>query len=218
MGGGTSEKLEEEITIRGLSPRGRGNLPHNRIPAAHHGSIPAWAGEPHVFLCDPTQSRVYPRVGGGTVPPRGRNRSPVGLSPRGRGNRGPAAPGRHRRRSIPAWAGEPALDSVPFLPPQVYPRVGGGTWLKPIAGNHNIGLSPAWAGEPPASPTRNSSTRVYPRVGGGTYTRDVTDTTYNGLSPRGRGNLALQTAQRRARGSIPAWAGEPITPEPLPAP
>ena len=46
VGGGTLCMTNPRPTVRGLSPRGRGN-PGNRTCGAHSGrSIPAWAGEP----------------------------------------------------------------------------------------------------------------------------------------------------------------------------
>ena len=46
VGGETQEAHVDELVVRGLSPRGRGN--HDAGVAARHvgGSIPAWAGKP----------------------------------------------------------------------------------------------------------------------------------------------------------------------------
>ena len=111
VGGGTPFAAHTFWTMRGLSPRGRGNLFADALIAGLLGSIPAWAGEPsdHNALSVPV--RVYPRVGGGTaesgscpidgsqygVYPRVGGgtwtatteglTSIMGLSPRGRGNR-----------------------------------------------------------------------------------------------------------------------------------
>ena len=122
--------------LSGLSPRGRGNHPlYARAAGIRH-------------------TRVYPRVGGGTIP------FFVHVASRVR-------PG-----SIPAWAGEPSLHRVPEFASAngVYPRVGGGTWniryrllssapVYPRVGGgtrapctpcqHGRNRSiPAWAGEP----------------------------------------------------------------------
>ena len=69
---------------------------------------------------------------------------------------------------------------------------------------------PAWAGEPGSAKHPSPQFRVYPRVGGGTVAEWLDRTTTQGLSPRGRGNLheAMQAVEQR--GSIPAWAGEPV--------
>ena len=53
------------------------------------------------------------------------------------------------------------------------------------------------------------SGRVYPRVCGGTARADVQEWRGWGLSPRVRGNPLFPCLSRRARGSIPACAGEP---------
>ena len=161
--------------------------------------------------------------------PRQRVRPTDGLSPRGRGNPAEMDEAEIRRRSIPAWAGEPLGYDYPALGPAVYPRVGGGTLemvecllhvrgLSPRGrGNHQSpghppgGLRsiPAWAGEPgrltPASATR----AVYPRVGGGTRPGAGRARPPRGLSPRGRGNPAWRRSRSASSGSIPAWAGEP---------
>ena len=107
VGGGTLEFPAHGVRYVGLSPRGRGNPLLPLKIDIRIGSIPAWAGEPASRDAKRQAKRVYPRVGGGT---RRRLRGAlvtVGLSPRGRGNR--RRPGRiyARRRSIPAWAGEP---------------------------------------------------------------------------------------------------------------
>ena len=112
----------------------------------------------------------------------------VGLSPRMRGNPEYPAGRCHPRRSIPAYAGEPRPSGRRNAPPEVYPRVCGGTvrtqagdvapqGLSPrMRGNHYPAQNartrarsiPAYAGEPsivsPPTPTH----RVYPRVCGGT--------------------------------------------------
>ena len=86
VGGGTSLKLPGFQKKVGLSPRGRGNLSAVLGGVESQRSIPAWAGEPKLEEPRTEQSKVYPRVGGGTtmyssLPP------PLwGLSPRGRGN------------------------------------------------------------------------------------------------------------------------------------
>ena len=53
--------------------------------------------------------------------------------------------------------------------------------------------------------------RVYPRVCGGTVLSLDERGAGSGLSPRVRGNHFLPHGLLRARGSIPACAGEPIT-------
>ena len=114
-------------------------------------------------------------------------------------------------------------------PPPVYPRVGGGTWLKWELTHCRYGLSPrgrgnlaevgadalpvrsipAWAGEPVPVPMQPHAERVYPRVGGGTGSGSLQSKPGRGLSPRGRGNRRESLVNSRDCRSIPAWAGEP---------
>ena len=156
-----------------------------------------------------------------------------GLSPRGRGNRERILREQQKRRSIPAWAGEPSRCDTPRRSGRVYPRVGGGTWLLPRNGLLERGLSPrgrgnrrvcgvavlgtrsipAWAGEPTHAESRVCAARVYPRVGGGTRARDAGNVAFAGLSPRGRGNPRPHGSSKVLSRSIPAWAGEPTSTE-----
>ena len=54
-----------------------------------------------------TESKVYPRVGGGTLLDVDTSGSTEGLSPRGRGNQRGEHGAARLDGSIPAWAGEP---------------------------------------------------------------------------------------------------------------
>ena len=139
-------------------------------------------------------------------------------------------PSPHRARSIPAWAGEPGLPTIPAAATWVYPRVGGGTLLN--NGDHelSLGLSPrgrgnrrcrtsagrgvgsipAWAGEPIQVLGTTNPEEVYPRVGGGTATAYAAIMSSSGLSPRGRGNQRIPHTIGQGARSIPAWAGEPV--------
>ena len=209
MGGGTRPiSVAVCLPVKGLSPRGRGNL------------TPLICASPF---------GVYPRVGGGTTPSRVVASWKEGLSPRGRGNRKACKQTHLLFRSIPAWAGEPLTSRAIPRATRVYPRVGGGTrsfhsfgWpflgLSPRGrGNRHVqhgrdglvGSIPAWAGEPAQNGSRAGSHAVYPRVGGGTGQRLAEAHKYVGLSPRGRGNLLVVVEGPFGVGSIPAWAGEP---------
>ena len=170
MGGGTVSPPTSTVFGYGLSPRGRGNPERLLGIERQGGSIPAWAGEPSTSLWAGSPYTVYPRVGGGTEVFALNPYPRVGLSPRGRGNLLGHGLFRRSNRSIPAWAGEPALTTSTRSRPSVYPRVGGGT-----------------AG-------RSASRRTIP-----------------GLSPRGRGNPRNRRLLRAGEGSIPAWAGEPVS-------
>ncbi len=155
-----------------------------------------------------------------------------GLSPRVRGN-----PFRRRdqhalRRSIPACAGEPGPAAALRAPSAVYPRVCGGTAVMPGCQTGIGGLSPrvrgnplsvelrssklrsipACAGEPGRIREQGHSPAVYPRVCGGTKPVRVSDLFPWGLSPRVRGNPHSVGEYVRGKRSIPACAGEPVTP------
>ena len=140
-----------------------------------------------------------------------------------------------RRRSIPAYAGEPARVFVSEPVRKVYPRVCGGTRAyrayrayhfglsprmrgNPILGGMRygiIGSIPAYAGEPRAFWAFRTLPAVYPRVCGGTASPIRALQGRHGLSPRMRGNLVAAQMRNAPVGSIPAYAGEPLPPPPL---
>ena len=101
-------------------------------------------------------------------------------------------------RSIPAWAGEPPSTTTESTrPPQVYPRVGGGTFRPRSCLYSSAAVYPrVGGGTCMAKPLAPRHCAVYPRVGGGTAStpwRQV-PVTAGGLSPRGRGNPSQDTA------------------------
>ena len=152
-----------------------------------------------------------------------------GLSPRVRGNPRHALPSQTTVGSIPACAGEPP--AFRLLPPlgRVYPRVCGGTFVRPAGRARAEGLSPrvrgnpdsilpggivsgsipACAGEPCRRRGRRPRSWVYPRVCGGTSSASTVSARSWGLSPRVRGNRVRQRDRPGPHGSIPACAGEP---------
>ena len=125
--GGTGDRAARSYTVRGLSPRVRGNPSLDPMVCPGIGSIPACAGEPHDCCCERYDDQVYPRVCGGTTQPSATISMKRGLSPRVRGNHD--APRTHLGPygSIPACAGEPHAEVLPTVQEQVYPRVCGGT-------------------------------------------------------------------------------------------
>ncbi len=193
------------------------------------GSIPARAGEPPRRSPETPRRRVYPRAGGGTGLLRCLGHCCSGLSPRGRGNPVRDRGGLRSTGSIPARAGEPALDLLNGNQPRVYPRAGGGTrqgerqmtsmeGLSPRgrgnrarqhARRRGAGSIPARAGEPLGGGGLNVGQGVYPRAGGGTPTCHPRRSSARGLSPRGRGNPRHAAPAARRTRSIPARAGEP---------
>ena len=184
--------LPTDFTLRGLSPRRRGNPPLDAGCRPICGSIPAQAGELHRWMRVVAPSaglsprrrgnstagcglsphlRVYPRAGGGTRANASPRRSSTGLSPRRRGNQVQREVRDRREGSIPAQAGEPRSGSPTRIPYRVYPRAGGGTVLP-----------------------------------------EKLDERLEGLSPRRRGNLCHGCYTGAGVGSIPAQAGEPYFP------
>ena len=187
--GGTASSRKANWSVRGLSPRVRGN-PRSKVYCPYRvGSIPACAGEPRWHPPSPARGGVYPRVCGGTIE----------IIRLGFENQG----------SIPACAGEPVNRGQVFCHRGVYPRVCGGTGfgghsllallgLSPrVRGNRlrrplapcSPGSIPACAGEPIADGDWVIIYEVYPRVCGGTTGRKKENGKEEGLSPRVRGNL-----------------------------
>ena len=125
--GGTRIRHRHCRHTYGLSPRMRGNLSPSAPTSPPAGSIPAYAGEPADGAGAAVPGWVYPRVCGGTDSRPVAAARTGGLSPRMRGNPPPSKPGAVRRRSIPAYAGEPVPDDADVRVLEVYPRVCGGT-------------------------------------------------------------------------------------------
>ena len=72
------------------------------------------------------------------------------------------------------------------------------------------GPIPAHAGEPTSAEGAGALRRAYPRSRGGTEPSPAVVAGVKGLSPLTRGNLWDTAQKERARGPIPAHAGEPI--------
>ena len=125
--GGTEDRAALEAFRKGLSPRMRGNRRRRALSDMGIGSIPAYAGEPRRRNCRPPDGPVYPRVCGGTHDCYAATAPVPGLSPRMRGNPQVAARLHNLRWSIPAYAGEPRIDTGCAWTAAVYPRVCGGT-------------------------------------------------------------------------------------------
>ena len=210
MGGGTTQSAYRVTMSAGLSPRGRGNPYRTGGGVSRFRSIPAWAGEPRGRGGTDRLSQVYPRVGGGTVYVVCVVVDRVGLSPRGRGNRGQPVARLHGARQVyPRVGGGTRRCARRGRKDGVYPRVGGGTMRRPPMVLSQAGLSPRGRGNrdrPHVQPGRRGSIlawardgatpgdhlhAVYPRVGGGTQSPAQVQVPCPelGLSPRGRGNL-----------------------------
>ena len=187
-GGGTRSSPTATSTLKGLSPRRRGNHLARPELLLRHGPIPAQAGEPRRSRGGRGDTRAYPRAGGGTHSSHGGEGSGRGLSPRRRGNHVHRVDKQAADGPIPAQAGEPQRISNRRRSVRAYPRAGGGTRVSQCGSCGRLGLSPrrrgnpgqhrgdalcggpipAQAGEPrprTRTPRRNWA---YPRAGGGT--------------------------------------------------
>ncbi len=107
VGGGTDLARNSDGSVKGPSPRGRGNPNRLNGCSAGAGTIPAWAGEPNTLLSQFIGLRDHPRVGGGTANHRMGHQLAKGPSPRGRGNLCNFIGHELLDGTIPAWAGEP---------------------------------------------------------------------------------------------------------------
>ena len=152
-----------------------------------------------------------------------------GLSPRMRGNPGPARPADIQMRSIPAHAGQPTAARAATAHARVYPRACGATRDIVVGRCIRCGLSPrmrgnrprqirppalrrsipAHAGQPTDCRQNHHGAGVYPRACGATRDARQIAVNHGGLSPRMRGNPASCAAIKRGSGSIPAHAGQP---------
>ena len=127
--GGTTVFRRRPESVRGLSPRVRGNRPRQRRSRYSRRSIPACAGEPLTHYATSHKLTVYPRVCGGTNSMASSPTTKTGLSPRVRGNLWSPSWQEWQLRSIPACAGEPCAGIDGCTRGKVYPRVCGGTWF-----------------------------------------------------------------------------------------
>ena len=126
-GGATAARRQSSMSIRGPSPRGRGN-PGLRWPDFRRcGTIPARAGQPTAAVWGMWIRRDHPRAGGATWAFLAINHALKGPSPRGRGNRELPDPQRNPDGTIPARAGQPFQESVKSHVLRDHPRAGGAT-------------------------------------------------------------------------------------------
>ena len=214
----------------GLSPHVRGNRTVSRNIMLIKGFIPACAGEPREKIFLSVNTKVYPRMCGGTFSVGSHRLWDKGLSPHVRGNLFLTLLMTKSRRFIPACAGEPMRAICCCDHCTVYPRMCGGTpphldelytvsGLSPhVRGNPVMkiregdggGFIPACAGEPSKALPHHHPISVYPRMCGGTRVYRPRRKVFLGLSPHVRGNRMLVTGLSLVFGFIPACAGEPL--------
>ena len=171
-----------------------------------------------------------PRVRGGTGVDHELQHAHGGRSPRTRGNLLEPRPDLTTGGTIPAYAGEPSGSRHGARHRGDDPRVRGGTWSQDAVDFASSGRSPrtrgnrldgaplrcargtipAYAGEPPYTGQGVSNERDDPRVRGGTTRGRAFLISGEGRSPRTRGNLLSSFPTSVFRGTIPAYAGEPL--------
>ena len=144
--GGTQSMSNGRHTLKGLSPRLRGNQWQCLAVSGGKRSIPAPAGEPGWPSGPGTTPPVYPRACGGTRLAFRTRHNAAGLSPRLRGNHIGEPNRLTTARSIPAPAGEPNSGYVRLPCMWVYPRACGGTFPRNDNIYHKSGLSPRLRG------------------------------------------------------------------------
>ena len=125
--GETDINLSSTGTVKGLSPRVRGNRQGEQETAQRRGSIPASAGKPRRARSSSPSTRVYPRECGETPDLLRGSEATWGLSPRVRGNPPRPTSGTNSWRSIPASAGKPPWPRLVAFSCRVYPRECGET-------------------------------------------------------------------------------------------
>ena len=168
---------------------------------------------------------------GGTQEGKDRLETIEGLSPHARGNHFRLGNLRGTCGTIPACAGEPCSRCRFSRGSGDYPRMRGGTrirpWLMPSAwglspharGNREViqqnpassGTIPACAGEPRGLTLPLDEDGDYPRMRGGTEAKQNIERECKGLSPHAWPNRRHTERSVGRPGTIPACAGEPST-------
>ena len=207
--GGTAGISTRPVTLRGLSPRVRGNRVNLPQPCYSARSIPACAGEPRAGQSTRQYEPVYPRVCGGTRLLPKPTMPRAGLSPRVRGNQHPNDGNQPLTRSIPACAGEPTAMRQVSQMSTVYPRVCGGTPRCWVTADGTVGLSPRVRGNRRRKFLAYCCAGSIPACAGEPMIGWPSAVTSTGLSPRVRGNPTAILVPALASRSIPACAGEP---------
>ena len=213
----------------GLSPPTRGIPAHIIRRRINAGSIPAYAGDPLAPAAVAGQAAVYPRLRGGSRVAPTRLVCARGLSPPTRGIRLAQRRDHAKRRSIPAYAGDPGCEQDVRRAARVYPRLRGGSVALAAALLPDGGLSPptrgipprgrpiscrqrsipAYAGDPAEGRRQAQRRRVYPRLRGGSEADEAVLNRLQGLSPPTRGIRAADAGFSTNERSIPAYAGDP---------
>ncbi len=179
----------------------------------------------------PRRARVHPRSRGAALVTRYTEACDDGPSPLTRGSPPRLAAHHAGRGSIPAHAGQPGTSAAAFLARRVHPRSRGAAieqvlrrprrWgPSPLTRGSPVSLAgrggdqgsiPAHAGQPAGLHRRAGPARVHPRSRGAAVSSATQVAADQGPSPLTRGSQDLTGEFARARGSIPAHAGQPWT-------
>ena len=111
-----------------------------------NGSSPRWRGTHESCMRAPCVSPVHPRAGGEHLSRQLQVRRTDGSSPRWRGTRRAAFHRRHRRRFIPALAGNTPTACCTRSAATVHPRAGGEHADEAAQFAQHAGSSPRWRG------------------------------------------------------------------------
>ena len=216
-----------EAADEGSSPRVRGTPGMAEAGQAHHGIIPACAGNTRDGRSGAGTPWDHPRVCGEHHLVQRERLLRQGSSPRVRGTQDRTGRHRHDPGIIPACAGNTVVFSNECRFSQDHPRVCGehpGLLVLPkdttgssprVRGTHPPmvlrpvpdGIIPACAGNTSTFLRSRSTARDHPRVCGEHVTVADLDHPDLGSSPRVRGTLGIPASIMLAAGIIPACAG-----------
>ena len=191
----------------GSSPRSRGTPRCRRRRSLRARLIPAFAGNTPASSCSTSAGPAHPRVRGEHWRCTSRYSRPRGSSPRSRGTRGTRRSTGHRRRLIPAFAGNTHQSRRVSAAIPAHPRVRG-----EHNGYHNRGVtapgsSPRSRGTHRRGPGRAGRARLIPAFAGNTRCA-IPPCTGRAAHPRVRGEHGLfLTWTLPSRGSSPRSRG-----------
>ena len=192
--------------------------------------IPARAGNTATESSQSENVSVHPRTGGEHLWCAFRRISGSGSSPHGRGTQAPGIRAAHKRRFIPARAGNTLAYRIVNNLETVHPRTGGehcghggnagksagssphgrGTPLRSSRLHFGLRFIPARAGNTGLTSSMLLSSTVHPRTGGEHWLMGYPPAWSAGSSPHGRGTQVRETLAMLQVRFIPARAGNTI--------
>ena len=198
--------------VTGSSPRVRGTGVAVENLRRAYRFIPARAGNRTEDRGSPHVTSVHPRACGEQNDSAPRRESRIGSSPRVRGTGPLGLHGPHRRRFIPARAGNRPHESLTNTGYPVHPRAcGEQPVVRPLSSTH-IGSSPRVRGTGYKHSQADSDHRFIPARAGNSVPSRRRLPRCNGSSPRVRGTGVFGLAAINASRFIPARAGNSRSP------